>query len=80
MREKYENGKLCGAIKENTVMQTYIANPYLLDGHKFDIRVFMLVASTNPLIVYYHDGSFRVAMQIFNPDSTDLNAHLTNLP
>lgn len=41
------------------MMQKYIADPDLNDGRKYDFRVYMLIASTNPLIVYYHDGFLR---------------------
>ena len=54
--ERYKNGSLCRKIKDNNLMQYYIHNPLLLNGRKFDFRIFMLIASVNPLIVYYHDG------------------------
>ena len=71
--EKYENGSLCGTNLESYVAQTYIANPLLLDrNNKFDFRVYMLVASTNPLIVYYHDGFLRVSLSSYNKSSNDV--------
>jgi len=38
----------------------------------------MLVASTNPLIVYYHDGFLRVSLQTYDKHSHDKSVHLTN--
>lgn len=76
--EKYEGGKKCGEVKSNYLMQRYISNPLLLKGHKFDFRIFMLVASTDPLLVFYHDGYARVSLSEYDPDSTDLGVHLTN--
>jgi len=38
----------------------------------------MLIASTNPLIVYYHDGYLRVSVNSFNKSSTERATHLTN--
>lgn len=39
--------------------QKYIDKPLLMDGKKFDFRVYMLIASMDPLIVLYHDGFLR---------------------
>ena len=38
----------------------------------------MLVASTNPLIVYYHDGFLRVSLDLYDINSKDKSVHLTN--
>jgi len=77
--EEYDNGNKCGELNQSLIAQTYITNPLLLDlNNKFDFRVYMLVASTNPVIVYYHDGFLRVTLQTYNKHSTDKNVHLTN--
>eukprot|EP00762_Andalucia_godoyi_P008267 ANDGO_02950.mRNA.1 Tubulin polyglutamylase ttll-4 len=37
----------------NRILQTYVANPLLLpDGRKFDIRIFALVTSLDPLVAF----------------------------
>jgi hypothetical protein len=78
-KEEYANGDLCGALNQSLIAQTYITNPLLLDlNNKFDFRVYMLVASTNPLIVYYHDGFLRVSLQVYDKHSSDKSVHLTN--
>jgi hypothetical protein len=78
-KEEYGNGELCGVLNQSLIAQTYITNPLLLDlNNKFDFRVYMLVASTNPLIVYYHDGFLRVTLQSYDKHSTDKSIHLTN--
>jgi len=75
----YENGEKCGYENKSIIAQTYITNPLLLDKeNKFDFRVYMLVASTNPLIVYYHDGFLRVSLQGYDKNSSDKSVHLTN--
>mmetsp|Transcript_81890 Transcript_81890/g.95647 ORF Transcript_81890/g.95647 Transcript_81890/m.95647 type:complete len:576 (-) Transcript_81890:143-1870(-) len=78
LRDTYENGKLCGKVWKSVLVQHYIENPLLIMGHKFDFRIYMLIASTNPIIVYYHDGFLRLSLSIYDKNSTDKNVHLTN--
>lgn len=78
LRRKYENGALCGEIMDNLMAQKYIANPSLIEGHKYDFRIYMLIASTDPLIVYYHDGFLRLSMLKFDRDSKDRSIHFAN--
>jgi len=74
LNTEYDFGKKCGTIKKSLVAQKYIANPLLLDlNNKFDFRIYMLVASTNPLIVYYHDGFLRVSVTPYDKFSTDVD-------
>ena len=79
LRQKYANGSLCGQILTSDIMQYAVHNPLLFNGRKADFRIPMLIASTNPLIVYYNDGFIRLSSQEFNVDSNDKGAFLTNL-
>ncbi len=47
-------------------------------GHKFDFRIYFLIASTDPLIVYYHDGFLRISLSKYNKHSNEKSTHLTN--
>jgi len=50
----------------------------LIDGHKFDFRIYMLIASTDPLTLFYHDGFLRVSLLKFEKNSTEKSVHFTN--
>lgn len=39
----------------NIFIQEFVPNPYLIDGYKFDIGVFVLLTSVNPLRLYIFD-------------------------
>lgn len=78
LRKTYQNGKKCGAVKNTYIVQSYIHNPLLVMGHKFDFRVYLLIASTNPLIAYYHDGFLRVSLLEYDVSRTEKGMHLTN--
>ena len=56
-------------------MQRYISKPLLLDGHKFDFRIYMLIASTNPLQLFYHDGFLRVSLLQYDENSTVVSSY-----
>ncbi|KAL3319460.1 Tubulin tyrosine ligase-like, member 10 [Cichlidogyrus casuarinus] len=60
------------------IAQRYIENPLLLDGRKFDIRSFMVVANSYPYLVLYHPGYVRLSIQKYSKDDTNLATHLTN--
>lgn len=78
LRKMYQDGDLCGKIERNYIIQTFVHNPLLLNGHKFDFRIYMLIASTNPLIVYYHDGFLRLSLHPYDITSKDKGVLLTN--
>lgn len=68
---------------EPMIMQRYLKNPLLLNGYKFDMRIYVLVTSVNPLELFiYKQGFGRFSTVPFNLDPTDKAnkyIHLTNV-
>lgn len=68
---------------EHFIVQEYIDKPLLLDGYKFDLRVYVLVTSCDPLRVFlFNDGLVRLATEKYlAPQESNINhlyMHLTN--
>ncbi|KAJ3322091.1 Tubulin polyglutamylase ttll6 [Boothiomyces sp. JEL0866] len=71
------------SCKLQSVIQSYISSPLLIDGFKFDLRVYVLVTSVNPLRIFiYKDGLARFATEPYQtPNSRNISRtcmHLTN--
>ncbi|KAL1777315.1 inactive polyglycylase TTLL10 [Sigmodon hispidus] len=60
------------------VVQRYVQNPLLLDGKKFDVRSYLLIACTMPYMVFFGHGYARLTLSLYDPHSSDLSGHLTN--
>ena len=68
---------------ENVVAQLYIKKPLLLDGFKFDLRIYCLVSSVKPLRMYlFQDGLVRMCTEAYvKPTKQNISnvcMHLTN--
>lgn len=68
---------------DDVICQVYLQKPLLIDGYKFDLRVYALITSCDPLRIFvYNEGLARFATAKYcRPDS--INAanqfmHLTN--
>mmetsp|Transcript_46291 Transcript_46291/g.107683 ORF Transcript_46291/g.107683 Transcript_46291/m.107683 type:complete len:937 (+) Transcript_46291:150-2960(+) len=67
---------------ETIVVSEYVPNPLLIQGLKFDLRIYVLVTSFEPLRAYvYKEGLARFASSPFSTKDEDLHdsyRHLTN--
>ncbi|XP_051837056.1 tubulin polyglutamylase TTLL13 isoform X2 [Antechinus flavipes] len=68
---------------EHMICQQYISKPFLIDGFKFDMRIYVLITSCDPLRVFmYEEGLARFAtMPYMEPSISNLDdvcMHLTN--
>jgi hypothetical protein len=59
------------------ILQEYIHNLLLLNERKFDIRALIVIASTRPYMVFYHEGYLRVVIKPFD-QTGNREIHLTN--
>lgn len=66
--------------KKKAIVQRYLAKPYLINGNKFDLRIYVLVTGVDPLRVYIHDeGLTRISTSKYSLKNLDNRfAHLTN--
>ncbi|XP_059047836.1 tubulin polyglutamylase TTLL13-like [Achroia grisella] len=68
---------------DKLICQVYLSKPYLVDGYKFDIRVYTLITSCDPLRIFvYNEGLVRFATSRYADPSanntTNVFMHLTN--
>jgi tubulin polyglutamylase TTLL4 len=68
--------------KEGYLASKYLSKPHLINGLKYDLRVYVLVSSYDPLRIYvYNDGLARFATEQYSLNPNDLKKkfiHLTN--
>ncbi|CAG0920779.1 unnamed protein product [Notodromas monacha] len=60
-------------------VQEFVSNPLLIDGHKFDIGVYVAITSVNPLRVYIYEGEvlFRFCPAEYYPfDPVNLDKYV----
>ncbi|XP_061457518.1 inactive polyglycylase TTLL10 [Rhineura floridana] len=70
--------KLPYKIPPARIVQRYIDKPLLLEGKKFDVRSYLLIACTAPYMLFFGHGYVRLTCLNYDPKSEDLTSHLTN--
>ncbi|PAA81237.1 hypothetical protein BOX15_Mlig033589g3 [Macrostomum lignano] len=69
--------------ESSSIVQRYLDKPFLVDGFKCDLRIYVLVTSCDPLrIFFYNDGLLRLSTEKYeDPRGTATDRpcmHLTN--
>ncbi|KNH05893.1 tubulin tyrosine ligase protein, partial [Perkinsela sp. CCAP 1560/4] len=67
---------------KKSIVQQYIPQPLLIDGRKFDLRIYVALTSIQPLRLYVFDeGLVRLSPEAYPGDTSDLTSihkHVTN--
>ncbi|SOV14699.1 tubulin--tyrosine ligase, putative [Plasmodium sp. gorilla clade G2] len=68
---------------ESCIIQKYIHKPLLINGLKFDIRLYVLITGSDPLRIFLHEeGLVRLSIEKYklpkNKNLKHINMHLTN--
>uniref|UniRef100_A0A8C8R5C2 Tubulin--tyrosine ligase-like protein 5 n=1 Tax=Pelusios castaneus TaxID=367368 RepID=A0A8C8R5C2_9SAUR len=70
------------SLEDNILVSRYINSPLLIDDFKFDVRLYVLVTSYDPLVVYlYEEGLARFATVRYDQGTKNIKnqfMHLTN--
>ena len=64
----YRNGERIPPA-DMTIVQEYLDKPFLLEGYKFDLRVYVLILSCDPMRIFlFNDGLVRMSTEKYcNP-------------
>ncbi|XP_062868697.1 tubulin polyglutamylase TTLL7 isoform X1 [Trichomycterus rosablanca] len=70
-------------VQDHFIVQEYLDKPFLMEGYKFDLRIYILITSCDPLRIFlYNDGLVRMGTEKYHaPNESNLNQlymHLTN--
>jgi len=69
------------SLESPCIVSKYISNPLLIKQHKFDLRIYVVVTSFDPLRIYvYNEGLARFSSEKYNLQKPLSNKfiHLTN--
>lgn len=64
--------------QEHFIVQEYLDKPFLMEGYKFDLRIYILVTSCDPLRIFlYNDGLVRMGTEKYHaPNEANLVSHM----
>jgi len=68
-------------LPDGLIVQRYLDKPALFSGYKFDFRTYLLIASMEPYVVFYHDGFVRRSEHLYDTSAEGLGdekKHITN--
>jgi hypothetical protein len=68
-------------IDENCIISRYVHNPFLINGLKFDMRIYVCITSMDPWRIYiYNEGLVRFACEAYETGigKGAKYSHLTN--
>lgn len=55
---------------EHLVVQEYLERPFLIDGYKCDLRIYVLMTSCDPLKLFlFNDGLVRMSTEAYKEPS-----------
>ena len=75
LRDVLENNP---PMDSELIIQRYVCNELTWNRRKYDVRMFWMVASIDPLLVLYHDGYTRIGNSAYDEsDFSDTRKHLT---
>lgn len=76
----FANNEKLPKDKKGFLVSRYLDSPFLINGYKFDMRIYVLVTSFDPLTIYmYQDGLVRFATEKYTTKSLKRRfIHLTN--
>ncbi|MCL7940260.1 hypothetical protein M8009_08090 [Halomonas sp. ATCH28] len=59
-------------LAQDWLVQEYLANPHTIRGHKYVLRLYVLISSLEPLRVYlYRQGFAKLASEPWDPEDAD---------
>ncbi|WP_280547923.1 PqqD family peptide modification chaperone [Halomonas sp. 11-S5] len=59
-------------LARDWLVQEYVANPHTIRGHKYVLRLYVLITSLSPLRVYlYRQGFAKLASEPWDPEDAD---------
>ncbi|XP_072044532.1 probable tubulin polyglutamylase ttll-15 [Amphiura filiformis] len=68
-------------LKKKSIIQEYISNPYLAQGRKMSLGIYVIVTSIDPLRVYIMDTKYviRCSSKLYDPeDFSDPRTYITD--